>query len=109
MQSAEESLRNLGIELPDPVAPKGVYRNVLVSGNMLTTSGHLPADTQGNFILGKLERKPFVREGRGERFGREADNQSRASTALSTSDPSGAAPAPSAHPELEHMWSLTHQ
>ena len=54
MQSAEESLRNLGIELPDPLAPKGVYRNVLVSGNMLTTSGHLPADPQGNFILGKL-------------------------------------------------------
>ena len=54
IQSAENSLRNLGIELPDPMAPKGVYRNVLVSGNMLTTSGHLPVDPQGNFILGKL-------------------------------------------------------
>ena len=54
MQSPEESLRSLGIDLPDPVAPKGVYRNVLISGNVLTTSGHLPVDPEGRFILGKL-------------------------------------------------------
>tara|TARA_B100000674_G_scaffold373149_1_gene315642 strand:- start:179 stop:691 length:513 start_codon:yes stop_codon:yes gene_type:complete len=54
MHSAEEALGDLGIDLPDPIAPKGVYRNVLVSGSMLTTSGHLPATPQGDFIIGKL-------------------------------------------------------
>ena len=54
MHSPEESLRKMGIELPDPVAPKGIYRNVLVSGNLVMTSGHLPSDENGNLILGKV-------------------------------------------------------
>ena len=54
MQSPEESLRKIGIELPDPLAPKGLYRNVLITGNTAVTSGHLPSDDNGNLILGKV-------------------------------------------------------
>ena len=57
MHSPEESLRKMGIELPDPVAPKGIYRNVLVSGNLVMPSGHLPCDANGNLMLGK--QKPW--------------------------------------------------
>ena len=51
MQSPEESLRKMGIELPDPLAPKGIYRNVLITGNTAVTSGHLPSDENGDLIL----------------------------------------------------------
>ena len=54
MQSPEESLRKMGIELPDPLAPKGIYRNVLITGNTAVTSGHLPSDENGDLILGKV-------------------------------------------------------
>lgn len=54
MHSAEENLRKLEIKLPKPGAPKGVYRNVLISGSMLTTSGHLPVNEEGNLILGRV-------------------------------------------------------
>jgi enamine deaminase RidA (YjgF/YER057c/UK114 family) len=54
MQSPEQSLRKMGIELPDSLPPKGIYHNVLLSGNLVMTSGHLPADEHGNLIVGKL-------------------------------------------------------
>ena len=54
MPSHEERLQALGIELPPPAVPKGVYRNVIVTGNIVATSGHLPSDESGNLIVGKV-------------------------------------------------------
>jgi len=54
MQSPEDRLRACGIELPDPVAPKGVYRSVIITETIAATSGHLPCDKDGVLITGKV-------------------------------------------------------
>jgi enamine deaminase RidA (YjgF/YER057c/UK114 family) len=56
--SAEENLAKkldeLHLTLPPAAEPKGVYRPVLVSGNMAYTSGHLPIRADGALITGRL-------------------------------------------------------
>ncbi len=41
--SAEERLRELGIELPEPAAPAGSYVPARRHGDMLAVSGQIPA------------------------------------------------------------------
>ena len=38
----EAQLENLNLELPDPPKPGGVYKPVVISGNMAYVSGHGP-------------------------------------------------------------------
>ena len=44
-------LAELGMELPPAPEPKGVYRPLLVLGNLVYTSGHLPIDASGADLL----------------------------------------------------------
>ncbi len=48
------TLEKLGLQLPPAPAPKGLYKSVLISGNLAHTSGHLPADAAGKLTLGRL-------------------------------------------------------
>jgi len=52
--SAEARLAELQIELPPAAEPKGVYRPILVVGNMAYTSGHLPIDADGTLTTGRV-------------------------------------------------------
>jgi enamine deaminase RidA (YjgF/YER057c/UK114 family) len=49
-----EKLAQLGLELPPPPEPKGLYRSLVVSGSLVYTSGHLPVDRSGKLITGRL-------------------------------------------------------
>ena len=52
--SAESRLKGLRIELPPVTPPKGLYRPLVIVGNLAYTSGHLPAAADGTLITGRL-------------------------------------------------------
>jgi enamine deaminase RidA (YjgF/YER057c/UK114 family) len=47
-------LVELGLQLPPAPAPKGVYKPLVVLGNLVYTSGHLPVDAAGGLVTGRL-------------------------------------------------------
>ena len=47
-------LAELGLALPPPPEPKGLYKSLVVSGNLVYTSGHLPVDAAGKLLVGRL-------------------------------------------------------
>jgi enamine deaminase RidA (YjgF/YER057c/UK114 family) len=47
-------LAELGITMPPAPAPKGVYRPLVVVGNLVYTSGHLPTLPSGEVLAGRL-------------------------------------------------------
>jgi enamine deaminase RidA (YjgF/YER057c/UK114 family) len=49
-----EKLAKLGLELPPAPEAKGLYKSVVVSGNLAFTSGHLPVDASGKLITGRV-------------------------------------------------------
>ncbi|HJT31895.1 MAG TPA: RidA family protein [Pirellulales bacterium] len=52
--SAEEKLKSLGLELPPPPKPAGVYQPVVIVGNMAYVSGHGPLRADGTMITGRV-------------------------------------------------------
>lgn len=53
--SPEERLRELGIELPPPPQPVGVYVPAIRTGNILFTAGHTPRAPDGSAqLVGKV-------------------------------------------------------
>jgi enamine deaminase RidA (YjgF/YER057c/UK114 family) len=52
--NAESRLKELRIELPVVAAPKGLYRPLLVVGDLAYTSGHLPVAADGTLITGRV-------------------------------------------------------
>jgi len=49
-----EKLRQLGLQLPPAPKPKGVYKPLVVLGNLAYTSGHLPVQSSGALVFGRL-------------------------------------------------------
>ncbi|MEZ6108635.1 MAG: RidA family protein [Pirellulaceae bacterium] len=47
-------MKDLGIELPPPPKPAGVYKPMLIIGNTLLVSGHGPLKSDGSLICGKV-------------------------------------------------------
>ena len=47
-------LAELGLVLPPAPEPKGLYKSLVVSGNLVYTSGHLPVDADGHLLTGRL-------------------------------------------------------
>jgi enamine deaminase RidA (YjgF/YER057c/UK114 family) len=47
-------LADLGLQLPPAAAPKGIYKPLVVVGNLIYTSGHLPVDAAGTLVTGRL-------------------------------------------------------
>jgi enamine deaminase RidA (YjgF/YER057c/UK114 family) len=52
--SAEEKLNSLGLELPSAPKPMGVYKPILIVGNMAYVSGHGPLLPDGSLTTGRV-------------------------------------------------------
>ena len=52
--SPEEKLKQLNLELPPAPKPAGVYKPLLVVGNMAYVSGHGPLKPDGTMIKGRV-------------------------------------------------------
>jgi enamine deaminase RidA (YjgF/YER057c/UK114 family) len=52
--TVEARLSELGLELPPAPEPKGVYRPLVIVGNLAYTSGHLPVKSDGSLITGRI-------------------------------------------------------
>ena len=52
--SAEERLKELGIQLPSPPTPFGSYAEAVRSGNLLFVSGMLPTEGHAAKFIGRL-------------------------------------------------------
>lgn len=52
--SAEKKIEELGLELPPPPKPGGVYQPVLVQGNLAYVSGHGPVRSDETMIAGRV-------------------------------------------------------
>ncbi len=61
--SAEERLAKLGIELPPAPKPVGLYKPMVVIGNVAYLSGHGPLKSDGTLITGRLGDGMTVEEG----------------------------------------------
>ena len=59
----ERRLQDLGLELPEPVGPKGVYRSVVISGTLAMTAGHLPIRADGSMVTGRVGEQLDVEAG----------------------------------------------
>ena len=52
--SADAKIAELKLELPTPPKPAGVYKPVVVSGNMCYVSGHGPLKADGEMMKGRV-------------------------------------------------------
>jgi enamine deaminase RidA (YjgF/YER057c/UK114 family) len=52
--SAESKIKELGLVLPPPAKPKGLYKPLLLLDNRVLTSGHLPVGSDGSLIIGRV-------------------------------------------------------
>src|SRR5271169_6711758 len=52
--SAEQRLKELGIELPAPPEPFGTYVEAVQTGNLLFLSGMLPTEGHGAKFIGRV-------------------------------------------------------
>ena len=61
--SVSKKLEEMGINLPTTRAPVANYVPAVVAGNLVFVSGHVPRDTNGNLIIGKLGQDTSVEQG----------------------------------------------
>ena len=62
--SAEQRLKELGIELPTPPQPFGTYAEAVQTGNLLFLTGMLPTEGRGTRFIGRVGAELDVQEGR---------------------------------------------
>ena len=62
--SAEQRLKQLGIELPHPPTPLGAYVEAVQSGNLLFLSGTLPVEGGAPKFLGHIGAELSIEDGR---------------------------------------------
>jgi enamine deaminase RidA (YjgF/YER057c/UK114 family) len=62
--SAEQRLKELGIELPAPPQPFGTYAEAVQTGNLLFLTGMLPTEERGAKFIGRVGAELNVQEGR---------------------------------------------
>lgn len=60
----EAKIEELKLQLPPVSAPKGLYRPLVVSGNLAYLSGHLPGRADGTLIQGKVGEVYDMEEGK---------------------------------------------
>ena len=63
-KDAETRISELRLELPPAPKPAGVYKPVLVAGNMLYVSGQAPLRADGSLITGRLGHNMNPEEGK---------------------------------------------
>jgi len=54
MMDFDAKILEMGLQLPPVSAPKGLYKPLLVSGNLAYLSGHLPGNADGTLMQGKV-------------------------------------------------------
>ena len=62
--SAEQRLKELGIELPAPPEPFGTYAEAVQTGNLLFLTGMLPTEGHGAKFIGRVGAELDVEAGR---------------------------------------------
>ena len=62
--SAEQRLKELGINLPEPPEPFGTYVEAVQTGNLLFLSGMLPTEGHGAKFIGRVGAELDVEAGR---------------------------------------------
>jgi|SRR5436190_19102206 len=62
--SAEIKLKELGLELPPPRSPLGIYKPCLINGNHLYVSGHGPYNSDGSMIIGRIGKDMDIEQGK---------------------------------------------
>ncbi|MGA8439074.1 MAG: RidA family protein [Candidatus Sulfotelmatobacter sp.] len=62
--SAEQRLKELGIKLPVPPEPFGVYAEAVQTGNLLFLTGMLPTEGRGSKFIGRIGAELDVEAGR---------------------------------------------
>jgi enamine deaminase RidA (YjgF/YER057c/UK114 family) len=62
--TAEQKLKELGIELPAPPEPFGVYAEAVQTGNLLFLTGMLPTEGRSAKFVGRLGAELTVEEAR---------------------------------------------
>jgi enamine deaminase RidA (YjgF/YER057c/UK114 family) len=60
----EERIKELGLVLPPAPKPVGIYKPVLVSGNLLYVSGQGPVKLDGSLMTGKVGSEITLEEGK---------------------------------------------
>ena len=58
-----EKLKEMGLTLPPPPTPKGIYKPVKQAGNMLYVSGQTPSENGVAVVCGKVGAERTVEEG----------------------------------------------
>ena len=61
---AEERLSGLGIQLPEPPEPFGIYSEAVQTGNLLFLTGMLPTEGRGAKFIGRIGAELDVEAGR---------------------------------------------
>jgi len=61
--SAEEKIKDLNLQLPDPKDPVGSYLATKLTGKLLYISGQISIDDKGELITGKLGKDFDVNQG----------------------------------------------
>ena len=59
-----ERIQELGLILPPPPKPLGVYKPFLINNNMAYVSGHGPLVEEGKFIIGIVDKDLSIEEGK---------------------------------------------
>jgi enamine deaminase RidA (YjgF/YER057c/UK114 family) len=62
--SAEQRLKELGIDLPAPPEPFGIYAEAVQAGNLLFLTGMLPTEGRGAKFVGRVGAELDVEAGR---------------------------------------------
>ena len=60
----EQRIKELGLILPPAPKPVGLYKPILVSGNLLYVSGQLPVKPDGSLMTGKVGADLTLEEGK---------------------------------------------
>ena len=60
--SAEDNLKKMNIQLPEPPSPVGSYVTSKISGNLIYISGQIPFKSDGKLITGKVGRELNLEE-----------------------------------------------
>ena len=64
LASAEQRLKELGIELPAPPEPFGIYAEAVQTGNLLFLTGMLPTEGRAAKFIGRVGAEVNVEAGR---------------------------------------------
>jgi len=62
--SAEKNLEQLGLTLPPPPTPAGVYKPCMIEGKYLYVSGHGPVKEDKTLMMGKVGREVDIELGK---------------------------------------------